>query len=215
MDTVNKVRISHRAAWDYRYASPKKTTARNSEMHQQHQEGRSVEELAKKYGLSKVWTKKLLEREKELQEIIKNIPEKKITMADLGPFRPRTGQCLANENLLHLTIAEFLRTQTAWHLLGVPNFGKKSLKEIVVTLQTEGYDTSKFEVISNPMKIHITTSDDGELVATKGQGSSIAFAVLRKDENDVLYVSSTNVSGPELMQLILYAKRVNQRERLV
>ena len=64
-------------------------------------------------------------------------------------------------------------------------------------------------------KIHITTSDDGELVATKGQGSSIAFAVLRKDENDVLYVSSTNVSGPELMQLILYAKRVNQRERLV
>ena len=64
-------------------------------------------------------------------------------------------------------------------------------------------------------KIHITTSDDGELVATKGQGSSIIFAVLRKDENDVLCISSTNVSGPELMQLILYAKRVNQRERLV
>jgi hypothetical protein len=215
MDTANKARTSHRAAWDYRYAPPKKTTARNSEMHQQHQEGRSVDALAKKYGLSKVWTKKLLEREKELQEIIKNIPEKKITMADLGPFRPRTGQCLANENLLHLTIAEFLRTQTAWRLLGLPNFGKKSLKEIVVTLQTEGYDTSKFEVINNPMKIYITTSDDGELVATKGSGSSITFAVLRKDENDVLYVSSTNVSGQELDELGLEARRVNEMEGLV
>lgn len=215
MDTANKARTSHRAAWDYRYASPKKTTARNSEMHQQHQEGRSVEALAKKYGLSKVWTKKLLEREKELQEIIKNIPEKKITMFDLGPFRPRTGQCLANENLLHLTIAEFLRTQTAWRLLGLPNFGKKSLKEIVVTLQTEGYDTSKFEVINNPMKIYITTSDDGELVATRGSGSSITFAVQRRDQNDVLYVSSTNVSGTDLLYLVLEACRVNEMEGLV
>jgi hypothetical protein len=64
-------------------------------------------------------------------------------------------------------------------------------------------------------KIYITTSDDGELVATKGSGSSITFAVLRKDENDVLCVSSTNVSGQELDELGLEARRVNEMEGLV
>ena len=133
--------------WDHRYAiHTKGTLKRNEEMLEQYREGSSIAFLAEKYGLSKYWTKKVLAREVNLQDVLKNIPEKKVYMADLGPFLPSTGRCLAYSNLLYMTIEEFHRTQDAQSLLKLPNFSHKSLSHIVVALRSEGYDTSKYQL---------------------------------------------------------------------
>jgi hypothetical protein len=117
---------------------------RNAEMLQEYKGGSSALEVSKKHGLSLHWTKGLLEREELLQDYLSSIPEKKVIVSDLGPFRSRTGRCLSYENLLHLTIEEFYQSQNARSLLAIPNFGYKSLREIALCLKEEGYDIAKF-----------------------------------------------------------------------
>ena len=117
---------------------------RNADMLQEYKGGSSALEVSKKHGLSLLWTKGLLEREELLQDYLSSIPEKKVTVSDLGPFRFRTGRCLSYANLLCLTIEEFYQSQNAQSLLVLPNFGYKSLHEIAMCLKEEGYDIAKF-----------------------------------------------------------------------
>jgi DNA-directed RNA polymerase alpha subunit len=143
--------------WDYRFPNEKDRFKsqkqkdkyiglwkRNATMLKKHKEGSSALKLSKEYGLSLHWTKVVLAREDKLQNCLSNLPKEKVTVSDLGPFRFRTGRCLRNENLLHLPIEEFYRSQNARSLLGIPNFGVKSLREIALCLEEEGYDISKF-----------------------------------------------------------------------
>ena len=143
--------------WDHRFPNEKdhfksgeqkekqlRIWKRNARILQEYREGSSALNLSKKYGLSLHWTKVILEREECLQSYLSSIPKEKVTMSDLGPFRFRTGRCLANENLLHLPIEEFYQSQNARSLLGIPNFGKKSLHEIALCLKQEGYDITRF-----------------------------------------------------------------------
>jgi hypothetical protein len=143
--------------WDHRFPNEKdhfkseeqkkaqlRIWKRNEEMLQEYREGSSVLSLSEKHGLSVHWTKVILKREDRLQSALSSIPKKKVTVSDMGPFRWRTGSCLANENLIHMTIEEFYKTQNAKSLLMLPNFGTKSLHEIAVCLKQEGYDIAKF-----------------------------------------------------------------------
>ena len=143
--------------WDYRFPNEKDhfksqkqkdeclgLWKRNATMLKKHKEGSSASKLSEEYGLSLNWTKAILKREELLQSYLSSIPKEKVTVSDLGPFRLRTGRCLENENLLHLPIEEFYRSQNAQSLLRIPNFGKKSLREIALCLNEEGYDISKF-----------------------------------------------------------------------
>lgn len=143
--------------WDYRFPNEKdhyksqkqkdkylENWKRNATMLKEHKKGSSALDLSKKHSLSLNWTKAILKREKFLQSCLSSIPKEKVTVSDLGPFRWRTGRCLANENLTHLPIEEFYRSQNARSLLRIPNFGRKSLREIALCLKEEGYDISKF-----------------------------------------------------------------------
>ncbi len=143
--------------WDYRFPNEKdhyksqkqkdkylENWKRNATMLKEYKEGSSALDLSKKHSLSLNWTKAILKREKFLQSCLSSIPKEKVTVSDLGPFRWRTGRCLANENLTHLPIEEFYRSQNARSLLRIPNFGRKSLREIALCLKEEGYDISKF-----------------------------------------------------------------------
>jgi hypothetical protein len=141
---------------------------RNETMLREYREGLSILDLSKKYGLSEHWTKLVLKREGRLQDVLSSIPSKKVTIADLGPFSWRTTRCLShgrrrcerkaaieafvareywtvNDNLLNLTIEEFYQSQNARSLLQLPNFGIKSLHEIALCLNREGYDIAKFK----------------------------------------------------------------------
>jgi DNA-directed RNA polymerase alpha subunit len=128
--------------WDHRIQL--RIWKRNAEMLQEHREGSSVLSLSEKHGLSVHWTKIVLKREERLQSALSSIPKKKVTVLDMGPFRVRTGGCLARENLIYLPIEEFYKEQNAESLLRLPLFGKKSLHEIAVCLKQEGYDIAKF-----------------------------------------------------------------------
>lgn len=143
--------------WDYRFPNEKdhyksqkqkdkylENWKRNATMLKEYKEGSSALDLSKKYSLSLNWTKAILKREELLQFYLSSIPKEKVIVSDLGPFRSRTGMCLANENLIHLPIEEFYRSQNAQSLLRIPNFGRKSLREIALCLKEEGYDISKF-----------------------------------------------------------------------
>ena len=150
-------RLRQGNVWDHRFPNEKDhfksqeqkdrqlgLRRRNAEMLQEYKGGSSALEVSKKHGLSLHWTKGLLEREELLQDYLSSIPEKKVTVSDLGPFRSRTGRCLSYANLLRLTIEEFYQSQNARSLLAIPNFGYKSLREIALCLKEEGYDIAKF-----------------------------------------------------------------------
>lgn len=118
---------------------------RNGEILREHNEGLTVSDLSKKYGLSRQHTARIVDQERILQEVLSSIPSKKVTMRDLGPFLFRTRHVLLSEDLFHMPIEKFYQTQDAASLLERPLLGRKILREIALCLKSEGFDITKYE----------------------------------------------------------------------
>jgi predicted DNA-binding helix-hairpin-helix protein len=69
-----------------------------------------------------------------------NLPMRQKLVSDLGPLSVRLHNCLHNEKLLQV---DLLLEKRPSELLRVPNFGRKSLRELVLLLEQHGLSLSK------------------------------------------------------------------------
>jgi lambda repressor-like predicted transcriptional regulator len=121
------------------------TWKRNDEILRGRNEGLTVSDLSKRYGLSRQYMYRIVDRERYLQEVLSSVPSKKVTMRDLGPFRRGARNLLLREDLFDLPIEKFYQTEDAASLRARPLCGRGVLREIAFCLKSEGFDITKYE----------------------------------------------------------------------
>lgn len=118
-------------------------TERDLEIYQKREvERRTLKSIGDEYGLSRERIRGIAARiyrmklaEKEMGPRWSN-PK---TMADICWSNVRIPNCFYNENAMDLPIEEFVKNFNYHRLMRIPNFGKKSIKEICEKLEDHGY----------------------------------------------------------------------------
>jgi DNA-directed RNA polymerase alpha subunit len=113
---------------------------RNQEIYKERiVERRTLQAIANKYALSRERIRQIVRKVGKDNELEKNFPETPVLVCDIQWTR-RTYNCLCNENLTTMFLAEFVEYARRNDLRRIPNLGKVSLREIKTKLSQHGYE---------------------------------------------------------------------------
>lgn len=113
---------------------------RNQEIYRERvEEKRTLQAIANKYAISRERVRQIVRKVGKDNELEKNFPETPVRVFNIQWTR-RTYNCLRNENLTPMFLAEFVEYTKTNDLRRIPNLGKVSLREIKTKLAQHGYE---------------------------------------------------------------------------
>lgn len=113
---------------------------RNQQIHQERVvEKRTLQSIALKHGVSRERVRQIVAKIDAVTSLMKSFPEVPVYVKDI-PWTVRTYNCLCNENLTPMFLAEFVEYARRNDLRRIPNLGKVSLREIKTKLAQHGYE---------------------------------------------------------------------------
>lgn len=113
---------------------------RNQQIHHERVvEKRTLQSIALKYGVSRERVRQIVAKIDAVTNLMKSFPEVPVYVKDI-PWEVRTYNCLCNENLTPMFLAEFVEYARRNDLRRIPNLGKVSLREIKTKLAKHGYE---------------------------------------------------------------------------
>jgi len=113
---------------------------RNQEIYKERVvERRTLQAVADKYGVSRERVRQIVAKIDAITNLMKSFPEVPVYIKDI-PWEVRTYNCLCNENLTPMFLAEFVEYTKTNDLRQIPNLGKVSLREIKTKLAQHGYE---------------------------------------------------------------------------
>ena len=102
-------------------------------------EKRTLQSVADKHGVSRERIRQIVATIEARESLLKSFPEVPVYVKDI-PWRVLTYNCLCNENLTPMFLAEFVEYARRNDLRRIPNLGKVSLREIKTNLAQHGYE---------------------------------------------------------------------------
>ena len=104
-------------------------------------EKRTLQAIANKYAISRERVRQIVREMGERQEI--NFPETPVLVRDI-PWTQRAYNCLYNDNLTPMPIAEFVEYTKHKDIRRIPNLGRVTAREIQFKINNLGYEIDLF-----------------------------------------------------------------------
>ena len=135
-------------------------------------EKRTLQAIADKYKITRERVRQIVSKVKHLENVRAKLPENPLLVKDIEWPR-RIYNSLANANLVHITIQEFVEYCEQNDINELTNLGKKSIKEIKARLAQFNYELNTDGIV-------VLTLEEEKELALKRKRYQEAYGFLAK-----------------------------------